>query len=259
MNAAVVAVAFISACWGSFLNCLAYRLLEGTSVLKGRSRCPECKTEIKPYDLIPILSWIMLRGRCRSCKKSISWIYPVVELLAAIMGIFLWCTTPSNFSFAAYASLASLLLIHFHTDARDMVLLRPITLATIIIAFATASMNWLPISIISSFLGALLGFGILWSVRMFYLKVRNCEALGDGDPELLASIGAIVGPFGCMGILFISSLFASAFGITYALIKSKKNLLKLKFAYGPFLVLSTFIWIIWQKTLMHFLYHLPQF
>lgn len=215
---------------GSFLNVVIHRVPNEESIVFPNSACPKCKTPIKPYDNFPILSWLILRGKCRSCKAPISARYPAVELLTALVfvltfyGVGFTAFLPIAFVFVA--TMISLIFI----DAEHMILPNvinfPLLGLAIIVRVAyplffgadafsdmshaplTYLKGWPPfaVSLVGAFLGAMVGGGFLWVVGEAWKRLRGVDAMGLGDVKMMFAVGALLG-----WRLTILSIFLGAF------------------------------------------------
>lgn len=224
-------------CFGSFLNVCIYRLPLGKSVVAPRSACPHCGSMIPLYHNIPVLSWLILGGKCRSCKQPISPRYLVVEILSGIL--FLVCYLHFGLSFAMlkYATLGFLLLGLIFTDAETKLLPDALTLpglavgigfsllvpvydlaSRIIPGLVSAHMRgqipWRMWSLADSLLGAAVGASFLYGAAAIYLRARGVEGMGFGDVKLMAMIGAFLGTKLTVLTIFTASLAGSIFGLS---------------------------------------------
>lgn len=221
-------------CWGSFLNMFAYRLIAGGS-LTTRSACPKCHNRLMWYDLIPLLSWIALRGKCRSCGKSISILYPLIELLTAIVCSLMVYYLPLDYFFA-YFIFVSALIVTIRTDAEFMLIPQLCSLYLVPVGIAFSFFGRLPISVFESIAGAALGYGTLALIALIYKKRTGHTGLGDGDPELMAGIGSFVGITGVWYTLLIGSVAATAYAVILMQLHHATGHTKIPF--GPFLALG---------------------
>lgn len=228
----IVLVGILGACWGSFLNVVATRLLHDVPLSKKRSACFSCQQTIAWYDLIPVFSWFILKGRCRSCRGPISWLYPFIELLTAVLCLALYLSIPAAY-LAPYGLFISALIVTIRTDLEAMVILRYFSLWLMPLGWFFAGAGLLPITLIESLLGSLAGYSILALPAYIFKKVRGIEGMGDGDPELLAMIGAFLGPLGAWFSVLIGSVIGSCVGIALAL--AGRSLQETKIPYGPLL------------------------
>ena len=220
---------------GSFLNVCILRIPHGQSVIRPGSRCPQCKTSIRWFDNVPLLSFFWLRARCRWCGGKISWRYPLVECLngAGYLGIvytFGW-----NRSALVYALLLSLLLVVTMIDVDHLVIPDVISLPGMVIGFFAAAFI-LPLGWVGSLLGIALGGGILWMLAAASPYLFGKEGLGGGDIKLLAMIGAFLGWQHVCMTLFLASFTGAMVGIGLMAFRGMERGQYIPF--GPFLGLG---------------------
>jgi leader peptidase (prepilin peptidase)/N-methyltransferase len=196
--------------WGSFLNVVIYRVPRGLSVVHPPSTCPGCQALIKPYDNIPVLSWLLLRGKARCCGVRISPRYPLVELMGGLLSLAiievvvrgLPLSTPwyrALAVFIAYFALALGLVAAAFIDAEHMYLPDPITLGGTVVGVATATLR--SMSLVASVTGAAIGFVMVWlPFIVIYPRLRGRQGMGLGDAKLTMLAGAW---FGWPGALFV--------------------------------------------------------
>ena len=196
---------------GSFLNVVIARLPADESIVRPASRCPACKTPIKPHHNVPILSWIFLRGRCAACRAPISVRYPVVEFLTGLL--FLACAVRFGFTWALLPALifaASLVAITF-IDIDTFEIADEISLPGIVIGCVLRPLcfdkPWF-----SGIVGALLGAAFLGFIRWAHMVVRKKEGMGLGDIKLIAMIGAFLGPGGLLPAILVGAFAGSIIG-----------------------------------------------
>lgn len=209
----IVACVFVfGALVGSFLNVVIARLPAGESIAWPGSRCPKCKTPIRPYHNVPLLSWLVLRGRCAACKAPISARYPMVELITAV--VFTACAFRFGLSWGlpgAWTFAGALIAVTF-IDLDIWEIPDEITLFGLPIALALRPLvfqaPWW-----SGLVGAALGASILLGIRWVYFALRGVEAMGLGDVKLLAFIGAFLGPVALIPVLVVASMFGSFAGL----------------------------------------------
>jgi len=216
-----VAAAF-GAIWGSFLNVCIARVPAGLSIVRPGSRCGSCGTPIRAADNIPIVSYLLLRGRCRACKQPFSPRYPLVEALAAVVAAALWMTFVSGdpgevpairiARFAVYFAFAGVLIVLSFIDLASMRLPDVITLPAIPIfflsGFATHHVPWL-----QRLIGAAAGYLFLRIISDFYYYVLKREGLGLGDAKLLALIGALLGWRSLLFVLAVGGFAGSVISL----------------------------------------------
>lgn len=229
-------------CWGSFLNVVAYRLLHKKPFFAPRSVCPHCTHIIAWYDLIPVISWIILKGHCRTCAAPISWLYPCIEIITGLLFFLLILSIPSSY-WLAYSIFFSALIITIRTDLEEYMILRLCSLGLIPVGLLASYYGYLPITLFQSALGALAGYTLLWLVRTLFWYARKQEGLGEGDLELLAGIGAFIGIIGVWYAVLYGSIVGSFVGIILSL-ALKKKIERLPF--GPFLALGAIIYILFH-------------
>ncbi len=230
----------LGALLGSFGNVVIHRLPLGESVVSPRSKCPKCNKQISWYDNIPIISWIVLRGKCRGCGTRISIRYPIVEALTAI----LFASTYYKFGLSMQS--AELMILQFglvivaFIDLDHMIIPDELSLSGIVLGFGLSFLNseraWL-----DSLIGILIGGGFLWSIASIYYLLTKREGLGGGDIKLLAWIGAFLGWQSIPFTILSSSVLGSLVGIAVSL-KSKEGL-KAMIPFGPFIVLGAILYI----------------
>ncbi len=224
-------------CWGSFLNVCGYRLIEGGSLFS-RSQCPHCSHLLAWYDLIPLLSWFLLQGKCRYCNKHISWLYPFIELFTAVTCTALLYTVDLIY-FPAYFLLATALIITMRTDFEFMLIPRICSIYLVPIGVMLSGWSFLPLSWQESLMGACIGYATLAGIAYLYKKRTGVTGMGEGDAELIAGIGSFVGITGVWYTLLIGSLTATAYAV--CLIAFHKAASDTKVPFGPFLSIGTFL------------------
>jgi leader peptidase (prepilin peptidase)/N-methyltransferase len=219
---------------GSFLNVCIYRIPRHKSVAHPRSFCPQCLTPIQPYDNIPVLSYMLLGGKCRKCKKKISWQYPMVELLTGILFLLLFLKFSLSMVLLKYIIFFALLIIASFTDLSHRIIPNVISIPGIIVGFILNSNNF-----VNALLGALIGAGILWIFRQVGLLIKRQEMMGWGDIKMAGMIGAFLGISNGLLALFIGVFFGVVlWSILIALkIKTRKDYIP----FGTFLAVGSVI------------------
>jgi leader peptidase (prepilin peptidase)/N-methyltransferase len=237
----------IGLCWGSFLNVVAYRLMQYKSFsLLGRSCCTTCHHTLAWYDLIPLASWIMINGTCRYCHATISWLYPFIELLSGCALVLLTFSLEPSY-IIGYCIFFSALIITIRTDSEHMLISQFTSIYLAPLGILLSLFHLLPINPTMSICGALMGYLGLYAVAKMFAAYAGKEGLGQGDIELMACIGAFTGPWGCWTSLFIGSIAGSAFGIIFMLITKKTASVKIPF--GPFLALGAMIHVLFYTSI----------
>ena len=234
-------------CWGSFLNVIAYRLVHDRSLWAPRSACPHCNAIIAWHDNIPLLSWALLRGKCRSCGQSISLLYPFIELATAIVLYATYVHVPHHY-FLGYFLFTSALMVSVRTDLETMLISRLVSLYAVPVGWIASWFDLLPITVGESILGSLFGYGLFWSIGTLFYRITGKQGLGEGDMELLALIGACTGIIGCWATMLIGSVIGSIVGIL--LMVGTQYTRNTRIPFGPFLVLGAICYILWQQQIL---------
>ncbi len=233
--------------FGSFFNVVIYRLPKKESLLNPPSHCPSCETSIKWYDNIPIISFVLLKGKCRDCGVSISWRYPFVELLAGL--IFLFSFIKFDFQPLLFSSLffLSILLVIAFIDLDTLLIPNRIifpaigfTISIWIVSYL-ANIKFLPLvegNVISALFGAFLGGAILLLVAWLSPFIFGREGMGGGDVKLAFFIGFYLGYY-VLVAFFLAFLLGSFFGLFLTVIKGWQPHREVPF--GPFLSLAAFL------------------
>lgn len=232
---------FILGClFGSFGNVVICRLPAGENVAVPRSHCRSCKTTIKWYHNLPVISWILLRGKCAYCGASYSIRYPLTELLMGIAFALTFYTVGFSFTLIEYLYFVFALIVCAFIDLDHMILPDKFTLSGIAIGLIGALINP-ERAFTESLFGVLLGGGFLWSIAYLYYAFRGREGMGGGDIKLLAWIGAVLGWKSIAVIILFSSVVGSVVGIGLAF--RTKDGMKYAIPFGPFLVAAALLYI----------------
>jgi len=232
---------------GSFLNVCIHRIPQGKSIVAPSSHCPRCKTPIRFYDNIPLVSFIILQGRCRKCHNPISLRYPLVEFLMGLFSLILLLRYGISTLYVIYfAFFASLTLVSF-IDLSHRIIPDVISLPGIVIGLIISLLHP-QMSIKDSLIGVLLGGGSLYAVASIYHLVTKREGMGGGDVKLLAMIGAFIGWKGVLFTILCSSFIGSVVGVALMLVSSADS--KYAVPFGPFLSLGAIIYVLWGEALI---------
>ncbi len=227
---------------GSFLNVVILRVPLGESIVSPGSRCPKCRQPIRFYDNVPILSFIILGGRCRDCGARISWRYPLIEFISACLSLGLYYKfgfTPAYLIFFAFC--ASMLVI-FWIDLDHMIIPDTISLGGLIVGVIATVFGIIPgMTWKMSVIGLIFGALVLYIPAVIYEKLRGIEGLGGGDVKLLAMIGAFCGPYGALFVLIVSSLVGSLAGILNMAFRGGSSTTPIPF--GPFLAFAAVFYV----------------
>ncbi len=237
---------------GSFLNVVIYRLPREESIVLPNSHCPNCDVAIKFYDNIPVLSYAILRGRCRACRVRISPIYPAVELLVAILYLMVYLKDGRSIALVGDILFVSLIVPLVFIDLEHQLLLDSLTYPGLVLMvimrmlspelvigslpaarFGLHSSSQWVLSLLGSALGAAAGGGSLWLVREAYFRLRKVEGMGLGDVKMMLMVGAYLGWQLTVLTIFIASLLGALIGIVVMF--ARGGTMKMKLPFGVFL------------------------
>lgn len=227
---------------GSFVNVLAHRLPRGESVAFPGSHCPACGAAIRAYDNVPVVSWLLLRGRCRACRAPISVRYPAIELVNAFLWAAVYLRAPGWADLASGAFLCSAAVALLVIDAEFRILPDKITLTGIVVGFALSFLSELRTPL-QSLGGIALGAGGLWLLAFLYEKWKKVEGMGMGDVKMLGMIGAFLGPWGVVVSVLLASFAGSVVGLL--LVAVKRGSLTTALPFGVFLALGAVAALFW--------------
>jgi leader peptidase (prepilin peptidase) / N-methyltransferase len=253
---------------GSFLNVCILRIPEGKSIVRPPSACPKCGAAIRPYDNIPVVSWLLLAGKCRACKTRISWMYPAVEALTGALFLGCWLAfglTPAALKWAAFSAIMVILVF---TDLRERVLPDMVNYTGLGIGLAISLFTppadgtalWLSnklfpfppptpaVSVMDALLGAALGSSLLWIVSEAYFRLRGREGMGLGDVKMMLMAGAFLGVKRTLLTIFVGSVLGSLLGLAIILAKRKGSDYELPF--GSFLGTAAILVVFFGTPLM---------
>jgi leader peptidase (prepilin peptidase)/N-methyltransferase len=263
----------IGAVIGSFLNVVIHRVPAGESIVFPNSACPKCKAKIKGYDNIPILSWLILAGKCRSCKNPISARYPGVELLTALVFVLFFWRFDLTPVLPVYLIFAAAIIALIFIDAENMILPNAITYPGMIFSVAVraifplffgaayfSDLKFAPlagitgwpvwaVSLAGAGLGALAGGGSLWAVGKLWKVLRGVEAMGLGDVKMMLGVGALLGWRLTLLSIFLAAATGAVAGIGMMIIKRERNLQTL-IPFGIFLGIGSVISLLCGETII---------
>jgi len=242
-----ILVFFIGICLGSFANVCIYRLPKNKQIITGRSFCPKCKKTIKWLDNIPLISFLLLNGKCRKCRKPISLKYFIIELITGIGFLLIYLNFNNYLTIIFLSVLFLLYLIIFFIDLKHFII--PDGLNFGIMALAIFK-NFLPNfntsfthDINQSIVGGIVGYLSIWIIIYFYRVIKKIEGMGLGDAKLMTGIGLLFGWQSIPFVLFISAVLGLVFA-TPSLINKKKNL-RSKIPFGPFIITACLIYFLY--------------
>lgn len=248
-----VFAAIIGAVVGSFLNVVILRLpKEGASIAFPGSHCPYCRQPLSWRENIPILSYLLLRGKCRTCKTPISIQYPLVEAAMTVLAMLLVQRFGLSFELLYYFIFCAALLVIIFIDIHHQIIPDRLSLPGIVVGFAGSLFN-AQVTWQQSALGILLGGGVLYAVAWGYYTLTSREGMGGGDIKLLAMIGAFLGWQSLLYVVFSSSLAGSLVG-GIVLLKHRKGG-QTRIPYGPFLAFGALSYLFLQPQIVQ-LWHM---
>jgi leader peptidase (prepilin peptidase)/N-methyltransferase len=223
---------------GSFLNVVISRVPAGESVVTPRSRCPKCRKLISWYDNVPVVSFLLLNGRCRTCGNPIGSRYPAIEFVTAVAFVLqgvVFANDPAML--ASRLVFTALLVALFGTDLETMRLPNVLTLPGIVVGVAFSA--FLPPGLTSSLIGAAVGAAIPWTIRWAWYRMKGVEAMGLGDVKMLAMIGAFLGWRQVWLVLFVASLLGAVVGL--ALTATRRRSMASRLPFGTFLAIAAYV------------------
>lgn len=239
----VIYAALVGAAMGSFLNVCIYRLPERESVVRPRSRCPECGAAIRWHDNVPVLSWVLLRGRCRGCGARISVQYPLVELTTLLIWLGAALRYGASWGALSIAVLFTLLLGIAMTDFRTYIIPDEFTLGGLAMGLALA---FAPggVTVLQSVAGAAIGFAFLYGAGALGEWWLKKEAMGGGDIKMMAMVGAFLGPLGALLTIFLGAVIGTIVFLPISM-KTRKEV-----PFGIFLALGAVATAMWGDALV---------
>lgn len=244
----IILIFILGVCLGSFLNVCIYRLPHDESIITPFSYCPHCKKTIRPYDNIPLLSFLLLKGKCRFCKKKIRLRYFIVELLTGLLSSSLYFKYGWGEEFFIYLLLTSLLIVVSFIDFEHQIIPNKITYPGIVLGLLISlkflSVDKQGMNINNALLGLGIGGGFLYLVALV-----SRGNMGGGDIKLGAMLGAFLGGQYILVTLFLAVLFGSLVGIILILLKLKSRRDRIPF--GPYLSLGAISTIFWGERILY--------
>jgi leader peptidase (prepilin peptidase)/N-methyltransferase len=276
-------VGLVSLCVGSFLNVVIYRLplmmqrewqsecrlllddelntnqakpkntSEPFNLLKPNSTCPKCKTAIKPWQNIPIISWLILKGKCASCSNPISIRYPAIEAITALLSLVIAYTFGATEQALLYIVITWALVALTFIDIDHMLLPDQLTLPLVWLALI-AAVAGITITPSDAIMGAAFGYLSLWSVFWLFKLLTGKEGMGYGDFKLLALFGALLGWQSLLTIILLSSVVGAIIGIALLSIQGKDKATPIPF--GPYLAIAGWITLLWGNQLQSAYFYL---
>ena len=254
---------------GSFLNVCILRIPANKSIVLPASSCPNCGKPIAPYDNIPVLSWLILGGKCRNCKTKISAMYPAVELLTGLLFLVCYFVFGLTLESLKWAIFAAMLVVLTITDFRERMLPDAVNFfglgVGLLFSFFTKPLDgtalWIAnrwfdfpppqpaLSFVDAILGAVAGSGLLWVVAEGYFRLRGREGMGLGDVKMMAAVGAFLGLKRTLMTVLAASLLGSVIGIVLIAVSKKGRDYELPF--GTFLGAGALLVLFFGTSALH--------
>jgi leader peptidase (prepilin peptidase)/N-methyltransferase len=236
-TAAITAMVVLGLGIGSFLNVCIHRIPRGGSVARPASNCPHCGYVLRWIDNVPVISYLMLGGRCRGCKARISIRYPLIELTTMAMFLLHYAVFGLDIMLVPRLVFACALIVLFAIDLEHHLLPNALTLPGIVMGLAFSA--FLPPGFLDAILGVLLGGGVLWAIGEAYFRYSGQEGMGGGDVKMLAMIGAFLGWKLTLVTLVLSSVLGSIAGLVVLAVR--RGGMKYALPYGTFLALGALV------------------
>ncbi len=243
----IIIILLFGLAWGSFLNVVIFRLPLGMSLLRPPSSCPQCKKKINFYDNIPVLSYLLLRGKCRTCGGKIPFSYFLVEILTPLSFLLIYQKHALSFFFFASCLFASAMIVLGFIDFYHQLLPDEITLPGIFLALIYAPFRS-NLNLTQALIGAVAGAGFLLFIYGVYYLLRKKEGLGMGDVTMMLLIGAYLGWQLTFFTLILASFAGAVVGILFILFQ-KKNL-QYSLPFGTFLAPAAFFALLWGESII---------
>lgn len=250
----LIFVIILGALWGSFANVCIIRMPQGKGVVVGRSFCVKCNKKIQWFDNIPIISYLLLKFKCRNCKTKISFQYFLVETISLINFLVLYLIFGLSLTTLFLIILSVVFLIIFFIDLKHYIIPNSLTYSMMILGFIKSFVpNLDPIfpNFLNSLIGGLLGYGIIWSIIYFYRQFKKKEGMGLGDAKLFAVVGFWFGWISIPFVVFLSSIIA-LLSVLPDLLRSTKKLSS-QIPFGPFIILGTIFYLVFQDNFVKLL------
>lgn len=243
----LVMVILFSIIIGSFYNVCIHRIINGESVLYPSSYCPNCGHSLAPLDMIPILSYIFLLGRCRYCKQKISFRYPIVEMITPILAIFLYNSYGLSLKFVCYFIFEGILITISFIDIQYQIIPNFMISIGLLFGLLFAMMN-ISVGFIDGLLGLAVGSGSLLMVALVALLIFKKEGMGGGDIKLLGVIGLFLGWKLTLLTLLFSIYIGGIFSVFLLLFRLKTREEYIPFA--PFISIASFSALLWGENVV---------
>lgn len=229
---------------GSFLNVCIYRIPKKESIAFPPSHCTNCNTKLKPFDLVPVFSYLFLGGKCRYCHNKISIRYPLIELLTGMIFLFLFLKFHVTYLLVLYLFLASILIVIAFIDFDHQIIPTELVILGLLAGIITIFIQQ-PVRLSDSFFGFLIGGGFFLLIALL-----SNGGMGGGDIKLMAMLGIWFGMKGILLIIFLSFVIGAIYSIPLLILKKSNR--KKEIPFGPFIVIATFITIFYYKDIISY-------
>ena len=238
-------VLLMGLCIGSFLNVCIYRIPREESISYPPSHCTSCGYKLKSVDLIPVFSYLFLKGKCKSCNEKISIKYPLIEILNAILYLILFIKYGMSINFIFYALLTSLLIVTSIIDIETKYIYNSTTIFGLILGIVYIGVSYYlgNINILDNILGGIVGYLII------FLIVKTTKAMGEGDIDIAGICGLFIGVKGILVALFLAVVIGGVFAIIVLLTKLKEK--KDEIPFSQYIAIGTFLWIVIGQSLLN--------
>ncbi len=278
----LLTIGLVSLCVGSFLNVVIYRIpkmmqrewrsecrllladelksadkptavAEVFNLIKPNSTCPKCKTAIKPWQNIPVISWLLLKGKCASCQSPISVRYPIIEMLTALLSLVVAISIGASNLALLYIVITWVLIALTFIDIDHMLLPDQLTLPLVWLALIASVFGITTVTPEEAIIGAACGYLSLWSVFWLFKLITGKEGMGYGDFKLLAVFGALLGWQSLLTIILLSSVVGAVIGIVLLSIQGKDKATPIPF--GPYLAIAGWVTLLWGEQIQHYYFN----
>ena len=233
---------FLGLIFGSFYTVCVHRYLKGQSIVRPGSHCPKCLNPLRWWENLPVLSFVILAGRCGHCRAPIPWRYPALELLSALWAVLLAWRFGPGLAWLLLMAVGGVYLVAAFIDLEIFILPDALTYPGAVLGLA-AGVLALHQPVLDCLIGALVGAGLFWLLRLAYFKAKGVEGLGLGDVKLMLMIGAMSGWLGLPVTILLGALSALVISPVYMLASGQGT--KARIPFGPFLCLGSMISILW--------------
>lgn len=232
----IIGLFFLGAILGSFYNVVAYRITKGESIIYPSSHCPICNHKLRPWELIPIFSFLLQKGKCTSCKSKISWFYPLAEIICGLLFVLAYISFGVSLDLIIALTFISMLIIIVLSDYYYMIIEDSVLIVFgLLLLIEIFFINGFDVLLICLKNG-LISFGIMFLIKLFGDLMFKKESMGGGDIKLMGIIGIMIGWDMSIITIFLSAILA--FPVSLVILKCKKNH---EIPYGPFLAMASLI------------------